>query len=94
LTPTLASDLSPHFVAKNFDGKNQFFKKSLKIERNEVFDWSQFFTVKFNTTWDTLYKTFYRLYYTHREREREKERERERERANMHCQGMACTRSF
>jgi len=38
LTPTLASDLSPHFVAKNFDGKNQFFKKSLKIERNEVFD--------------------------------------------------------
>ncbi len=32
----------------------------------------------------------------HRERERERktERERERERANMHCQGIAYTRSF
>jgi hypothetical protein len=38
LASTLAIDLSPHFVAKNVDGENQFFKKSLKIERNEVFD--------------------------------------------------------
>ena len=89
MTPTLASDLSPHFVAKNVDGENQFFKKSLKIERNEVLIEVNFLL------WNLIqpgvhYIKLFTDYSIHTKRERERKRVKEREREKEREKEQTC----